>query len=104
MFHVAAFDPDFCDWGGKLSSSGPIARFETPADYVKSLDADVQADTVYECWCKAGAGPATPISDEDLSKGAKGLPKGGGCFGCFAAIAGVAALAVVVGAAISRWA
>jgi hypothetical protein len=96
VFHVAAFDPDFCDWGGKLSSSGAIVRFEKPQDYVDALGEEERKDTTVECWCKPGAGPKT-ITDEALNKGAKGPPAAppkGGCAFAFATI-GAAILLVV---------
>jgi len=78
VFHVAVFDSEFCDWGGKLSGRGPIARFADPMDYVRTFDAESQADTVFECWCKDSA-QTTTIRDEDLNARARGPARRPGC-------------------------
>ena len=30
VVHAAVFDPNTCDWGGKLSANGPVARLRNP--------------------------------------------------------------------------
>jgi hypothetical protein len=60
-FHVAAFDPVLCDWGGKLSALGPIVRFKNPEDYKKPQE-------TMRCWCRESSD--SYISDEEINKGA----------------------------------
>lgn len=37
-FHVAVYDPQYCDWGGKEASAGEIRRFRNAYDYIKMRD------------------------------------------------------------------
>jgi hypothetical protein len=66
VFHAAAFDRQRCDWGGKLSSSGPIVRFPKPEDYLKRLDSEAAANSEYDCYCFEELEEGDYISDEDL--------------------------------------
>lgn len=34
-YHVAIFDPRYCDWGGKESGFGEIRRYKNPGDYLE---------------------------------------------------------------------
>lgn len=68
-FHWAALDTKLCNWGGKLSSTGKIARSEKAEDYIKRLDSELQKTTKMEFYCKDKN--SSYISDEDLHDNAK---------------------------------
>jgi len=66
VFHVAAFDPVLCDWGGRLRNNAYINRFKNPQDYINiTVDPSLRATTGMRFICKTGAAPDY-ISDEDL--------------------------------------
>jgi hypothetical protein len=64
VFHVAVFDKEHCDWGGKLSAGGPIAHFSKPSDYLDPSDTDSE----FSCYCHQNQGAANTITDEQLNE------------------------------------
>jgi len=60
-FHVAVFDRQLCDWGGKATAMQPIVRFKNPGDYKKATETLV-------CWCRET--PGRYIEDERINDGA----------------------------------
>ncbi|HEY5551968.1 MAG TPA: hypothetical protein VIK52_08770 [Opitutaceae bacterium] len=74
MIHIAVFDPEFCDWGGKLSNHGPIVRFASPSDYCRSFGEDSTATDQMVFYCKEGNVPY--VSDEAINEGLNRLIDG----------------------------
>jgi hypothetical protein len=73
MIHIAVFDPEFCDWGGKLSARGHIVRFANPDDYCTSFgDQSLEnMQMVFYCSDKE----TTVVTDEAIAAGLKNLKK-----------------------------
>ena len=80
-FHYAAFDIKSKKWGGKLSSTKGIARFDKPKDYLEIFikDESERKKTEMTFFCK-GTGDCEnekEISDEDLHNNAKSCKENG---------------------------
>jgi hypothetical protein len=58
-YHVAVFDRELCDWGGKANAAMGIRRFKKPGDYLRGSDTMV-------CYCRQTPGPY--ISDVALNE------------------------------------
>ncbi len=65
--HAAVLDWKRCDWGGKLSGDGLIARFKDPRDYLLLLDEEERAKVSLTFYClEEGRKPPDYIDDIDL--------------------------------------
>ncbi len=64
VVHSAAFDPTTCDWGGKLSARGPIARFEKPEHYM--LCQENAGSVTMRFYCKPASQQPTYWNDEKV--------------------------------------
>lgn len=65
--HIAVFDPEFCDWGGKLSASGAIVRFAEPDDYCSIFRGPGAGEMEMLFYCNGM--PGQYVSDEDINRG-----------------------------------
>ena len=74
MTHIAVFDPEFCDWGGKLSNHGSIVRFASPSDYCRYFGEDSTATDQMVFYCKETDVPY--VSDEAINDGLNFLDDG----------------------------
>lgn len=67
LMHCAVLDWETCDWGGKLSGDGLIARFKDPRDYLLLLDKKERSKVKLTFYClEEGREPPDYISDIDL--------------------------------------
>jgi hypothetical protein len=68
VYHVAAFDLELCDWGGKLSGGGKIVRFRDPGDYCRRREGSDQVEMRF--YCKDAPRPRQ-LSDPDFNTAAR---------------------------------
>ncbi len=97
--HIAVFDPDLCDWGGKANAGSPIRRFCKPGDY--PTDPAERKRTEMKFYCRSKP-LGENISDAELHKSANKIGDGKPLLGhkfwigmAVGAVAGAAVKAIV---------
>ena len=68
VYHVAAFDPELCDWGGKLSGGSLIERYKDPGDYCRRREGSDKVEMRF--YCKDAPRPRQ-LSDSDFNTAAR---------------------------------